>query len=123
MRVVFDSNVLIAAFATHGLCHSLFEICLRSHEIVISDFILSEVEKIADAFQQSKGRSIEKIILGGGSAKLPGLKEYVEQNLRKEVQIADPFRPIYYPPHLEGIMKEVGPSYAVSIGMALRGLE
>lgn len=45
MRVVFDSNVLIAAFATHGLCHSLFEICLRSHEIVISDFILSEVEQ------------------------------------------------------------------------------
>lgn len=44
MRVVFDSNVLIAAFATHGLCHSLFEICLRGHEIVLSAQILDEVE-------------------------------------------------------------------------------
>lgn len=45
MRVVFDSNVLIAAFATHGLCHSLFELCLQGHEIVVSDDILREVEQ------------------------------------------------------------------------------
>lgn len=45
MRIVFDSNVLIAAFATHGLCHSLFEIYLKSHQVVISDFILAEVEQ------------------------------------------------------------------------------
>lgn len=45
MRVVFDSNVLIAAFATHGLCHSLFELCLRSHEIVVSHKILEEVQR------------------------------------------------------------------------------
>lgn len=45
MRVVFDSNVLIAAFATHGLCHSLLEICLRGHEIVLSDGILDEVSQ------------------------------------------------------------------------------
>ena len=45
MRVVFDSNVLIAAFATHGLCHSLFELCLRGHEIFASETILHEVEQ------------------------------------------------------------------------------
>ncbi len=87
------------------------------------DMILGEVEKIADAFLRSKGRAIDKIILGGGSAKLPGLREYVEQNMRKEVALADPFRPLYYPPILEETIKEIGPSYAVSIGMALRGLE
>ena len=45
MRVVFDSNVLIAAFATHGLFHSLFELCLRGHQIIVSDAILREVEQ------------------------------------------------------------------------------
>ena len=87
------------------------------------DMILLEVEKITESFQQSKGRSIEKIILGGGSARLPGLKAYVEQNMRKEVEISDPFRSIYYPSILEQTIKEIGPSYAVSVGMALRGLE
>ncbi|MBI3552566.1 MAG: putative toxin-antitoxin system toxin component, PIN family [Elusimicrobia bacterium] len=45
MRVVFDSNVLIAAFAAHGLCDSLFELCQRGHQIVVSEQILQEVER------------------------------------------------------------------------------
>lgn len=45
MRIVFDSNVLIAAFATHGLCHSLFEFCLRGHDVVVGEHILDEVER------------------------------------------------------------------------------
>lgn len=43
MRVVFDSNVLIAAFATRGLCHALFELCLQAHEPVVGEGILDEV--------------------------------------------------------------------------------
>ena len=46
MRVVFDSNVLVAAFATHGVCHELFEYCLRNTTIFCSDFISGEVERI-----------------------------------------------------------------------------
>ena len=46
MRVVFDSNVLVAAFATHGVCHDLFEHCLKNTTILCSDFIACEVERI-----------------------------------------------------------------------------
>ncbi len=46
MRVVLDSNVLVAAFATHGVCHELFEYCLRNTTILCSDFISGEVERI-----------------------------------------------------------------------------
>jgi uncharacterized protein len=45
MRVVLDSNVLVAAFAAQGLCHSLFEQCLANHMIFVSTQILEEVEK------------------------------------------------------------------------------
>lgn len=45
MRVVLDTNVIIAAFAAHGLCSEVFEVCLTSHTIVISEHILSEVER------------------------------------------------------------------------------
>jgi putative PIN family toxin of toxin-antitoxin system len=44
MKVVFDTNVLIAAFAARGLCHELFELCLSQHEIVLSEQILTEVD-------------------------------------------------------------------------------
>src|ERR1039457_6885041 len=43
MRVVLDSNVIIAAYATHGLCHSLFELCLVGHTLIASQDILGEV--------------------------------------------------------------------------------
>jgi putative PIN family toxin of toxin-antitoxin system len=46
MRVVLDTNVIIAAFAARGLCSEVFEVCLTSHTIVISEHILSEVERV-----------------------------------------------------------------------------
>lgn len=43
MKIVLDSNVIVAAYAGRGLCNSLFELCLDGHSIIISDFILDEV--------------------------------------------------------------------------------
>ena len=52
MRVVLDSNVIVAAYATHGLCHSLFELCLAGHTLVISQDILDEVsDKLQNKIQ------------------------------------------------------------------------
>jgi len=45
MKLVLDSNVIIAAFATRGLCSSLFEYCLESHEVVLSELIIGEVTR------------------------------------------------------------------------------
>lgn len=44
MKVLLDTNVLIAAFITHGTCRDLFEHCIRQHEIITSKFILGELE-------------------------------------------------------------------------------
>jgi len=46
MKVVLDSNVIVSAFATRGLCASLFEILLASEEIIISEHILYEVKRV-----------------------------------------------------------------------------
>jgi putative PIN family toxin of toxin-antitoxin system len=42
MRVVLDTNVIIAAFAARGLCAEVFEVCLEGHTVVINEQILSE---------------------------------------------------------------------------------
>lgn len=42
MKVVLDTNVIIAAFATRGLCSALFELCLDRFEVVLSEPILKE---------------------------------------------------------------------------------
>lgn len=44
MKIVLDANVIIAAFASRGLCESIFELCLDGHEIILSDDLLNEIE-------------------------------------------------------------------------------
>ncbi|MFH1180794.1 MAG: type IV pilus assembly protein PilM [bacterium] len=81
------------------------------------DVILREIERI------SSGKNIQKFILAGGASLIPGLKEYFQERLGKETEISNPFADIFYPPILEKTLKDMGPSYAIAIGMALRGLE
>ena len=45
MRIVLDANVVVAAFASHGLCEALFELCLDSQDIVLSEHLLGEVHR------------------------------------------------------------------------------
>lgn len=54
MRIVFDTNVLIAALISRGFCHELLEHCVLTHTLVTSDFILDEVrEKLVGKLKYS----------------------------------------------------------------------
>lgn len=44
MKIVLDTNVLIAAFATEGHCHRIYEAAMVYHEVFISQFILNELK-------------------------------------------------------------------------------
>jgi len=43
MKVILDTNVIVAAFATRGLCNAVFELCLDRFEIILSEPILKEI--------------------------------------------------------------------------------
>ena len=43
MRAVFDSNVIITAFAARGLCNAILESSVGKQELVLSEQILKEV--------------------------------------------------------------------------------
>jgi putative PIN family toxin of toxin-antitoxin system len=45
MRLVLDSNVLVAAFVARGVCAELLEHAVRVHEPATSAFILEEVHR------------------------------------------------------------------------------
>ncbi len=42
MRIVLDTNILIAAFVSHGVCADLLEHCVHYHEMITSEFIFTE---------------------------------------------------------------------------------
>jgi putative PIN family toxin of toxin-antitoxin system len=64
VRVLLDTNVLIAAFIAHGVCNELFEHVTRNHQLVSSKYILDELlEHLLGKFHFSKKESLEVIRL------------------------------------------------------------
>lgn len=43
MKIVLDTNVLVSAFATRGLCADLFRDIVAHHTLAVSDYILEEL--------------------------------------------------------------------------------
>jgi putative PIN family toxin of toxin-antitoxin system len=46
VRVCLDTNVLVAAFATRGLCADVLRAVLTEHELVLGDVILAEFRRV-----------------------------------------------------------------------------
>lgn len=95
----------------------------REVSLPLIDLILTETKKITQNFYQTEEKAITKIILAGGGAFTPGLSDYFAKELKKTIKIADPFSDIFYTPILDKKLKDMGPSYAIAVGTALRGLE
>jgi len=55
MRILLDTNVLIASIISHGVCFELFEHCIRNHNVISSKYIINEfVEKLNHKFKYTK---------------------------------------------------------------------
>lgn len=85
--------------------------------------VIWEVRKIEEYFLKKEGKKIDRIILTGGSASLPFLKDYLTYNLEKKVEIGDVWAKIRGVKIKSEELREGFIFYQVSIGAALRGLE
>jgi len=64
MKLVLDTNVLIAAFIARGVCNELLEYCAINHDIILSSFILDELrDKLTTKFDFSRHETEEVIRL------------------------------------------------------------
>ncbi|MEP6657020.1 MAG: putative toxin-antitoxin system toxin component, PIN family [Betaproteobacteria bacterium] len=48
MRVFLDTNVLVAAFATRGLCADVFRLAAVERELLIGEPVLIELERVLE---------------------------------------------------------------------------
>ena len=46
MKVFLDTNVLVSAFATRGLCADVMRVILTEHELLIGEVVLTELQRI-----------------------------------------------------------------------------
>jgi Tfp pilus assembly PilM family ATPase len=62
-------------------------------------------------------------VLVGGGAELKGLPEVAARYFDARVTISSPFDKVSAPAFIGEVLKTAGPSFAASIGLALRGLQ
>ncbi len=46
MRVFLDTNVLVSAFATRGLCADVFRHILAEHELITGEVVIDELRRV-----------------------------------------------------------------------------
>ena len=62
MRVFLDTNVLVSAFATRGLCAELFERVLLEHELILGRNVLQELAKALRQKVKLPAREADRIL-------------------------------------------------------------
>ncbi|MFY9457688.1 MAG: type IV pilus assembly protein PilM [Candidatus Spechtbacterales bacterium] len=84
------------------------------------DSIFIEGRGIIEENLRTKNIDIKKVVLSGGSARMSGILEYAAKSIGREVSIGFPFNGIIYPDVLDSTVHEIGPSFSVAVGLALR---
>ncbi|MBI5139268.1 type IV pilus assembly protein PilM [Candidatus Nomurabacteria bacterium] len=87
------------------------------------NYIFSETNNVLLSYERAHDRTISKVILTGGGALLKGLKEKAEENFKTEIEIGNSFSKVGSPAFLKKVLENMGPEFAVSLGLALRKLQ
>ncbi|MCE9541622.1 type IV pilus assembly protein PilM [Candidatus Kaiserbacteria bacterium] len=97
----------------------------RIHEALLSTLsrVFSEVNRVLLSYGQRYNKNVSNVVLTGGGSSLPGIKDIAKTSLNAEVIIADPFSHTEAPAFLGKVLSEIGPSFSVSVGLALRKLK
>ena len=61
MRVFFDTNVLVSAFLTRGLCADLLRLVLMEHTLVTSEVVLAELRDVLNRKGRLPAQQVEAI--------------------------------------------------------------
>lgn len=103
-----------------GMAESAGSQIPKTIEFVISS-IINEINYAFNLYRgQQEQAVVEKIILSGGSAFLPQLPEYLARTLNINVTIGDPWARVIYPVDLKPALDEIGPRFAVAVGLGIR---
>lgn len=85
--------------------------------------VFKEIEIILSDYKKLSNATVDKIIISGGVGAVSEVRDQFADYFKIGVEIANPFKGIYYRPELEQELKIIGPGYAVAVGMAKRGLD
>jgi type IV pilus assembly protein PilM len=92
----------------------------------VSDILTLEIQKTFDFFRATaSGESIQRIVVAGGTARVPGLVDLLREEFAMPVEELNPFRRVLVNPakHSDDQIREMAPRLAIAVGLALRSFD
>jgi len=92
----------------------------------VSDILTLEIQKTFDFFRATaSGENIQRIMVAGGTARVPGLVDLLREEFAMPVEELNPFRRVLINPgkHSEDQIRELAPRLVVAVGLALRSFD
>ncbi len=120
--IAVSNNLSIARAEALKKEKGLTEVSFSSPEIVFSR-IFSEARRVLMQYETTHKKSITSIILAGGGGVTKELGSYAKKTFAMDVHIANPFMKTEAPAFMRPVLEEIGPGFAVAVGLALRKLE
>jgi type IV pilus assembly protein PilM len=86
--------------------------------------VASEAKRILAAYKTKNiNARIDGVLLSGGTARMKGLEEYFANLLETKAMLGNPWRRIAVQDEAKSLTAQLGGSFSVVLGLALRGLE
>jgi type IV pilus assembly protein PilM len=92
----------------------------------VSDILILEIQKTFDFFRATaSGENIRRIVVAGGTARVPGLLDLLREEFAMPVEELYPFRKISFQASQfdETLLRENAPRLAIAVGLALRSFD
>jgi len=106
----------------HGFADGSGAYDRQSIELVFSR-IFQETKRVLTQFEAAHQKTITNIILTGGGGVTRELAAYAKAFFSVDVKLADPFGKVEAPAFMRPVLAEIGPEFAVAVGLALRKLD
>lgn len=84
--------------------------------------IFAAAHRVLVQYESMHHRAVTSIVLTGGGGITRELVTYAKNLFSVDVQVADPFAKCEAPEFMRSVLKEIGPEFAVAVGLALRKL-
>lgn len=92
--------------------------------LAIIDDIITETERIMHSYFNKTGRMVSQVVLAGGVSQMPGFLERFQSRFSslpaQAIRTGNPFEHLQYPRELESKLADLGPAFAVAVGLAMR---
>jgi type IV pilus assembly protein PilM len=90
----------------------------------VCDSMVAEIQKSLDFYSSTTYEQIARIYLSGGCAKIPLMKESIEEKLNIATEVIDCMRTVSYDQNVfdPDYIKDITPLASVGVGLALRRL-